>query len=173
SWWTCEDWPSAWTPRPPHPHFEPARVCVPDWLGTAVFVASAVEVASFDWYTEPSFPQLPIRPGSAVLPNDEPPHPHRDLPGACSADDSANAAWPTFDSWPMAWTPGPLCVCVPVWVGTAVFVASADDVASFDCVTLPPWHALHTRTGSAELPAPICFADESAALSWPTFDSWP
>ena len=93
-----------------------------------MFVASAVEVASFDWVTLPPLPGLHTRTGSAVL-----------LAPTCFADESAALSWPTLDSWPRAWTAGPEqphdepdCVCVPVWVGVAVLVASAVEVASFD-----------------------------------------
>ena len=66
------------------------------------------------------------------MPNDAP-HPQRDSPGSWSADDAAKAACQIAESWASACTPLPDCVCVPVSVVGALFVAEADESASFDC----------------------------------------
>src|SRR5437879_1819599 len=136
SWWTSDCWPSACTLNPLQPHLGDCCVCVAVCVGTARFDASAVEEASFSCVRAPSLPELPIRTGSAELPN-EPPQPHSERPGSWSADDAANAPCQIDDFCPSACTPLPACVWLPDWVVGASFDADAVDSASFDCDTVP------------------------------------
>jgi hypothetical protein len=150
SWPTSLVWPAAWTAgADEQPHDEPDCVCVAVWVTGAVFVASAVEVASFDWVTLPSFPQLPMRIESAEFDG-----------WICVADEAAIAPWSTSLFWIPDWTAEPvplhphgepLCVCVAVWLTGAVFVAFAVESAVFDCDTDPPFPGLSTRTETFEL----------------------
>jgi hypothetical protein len=49
----------------------------------------------------------------------------------------------------------------------AVFVADAEDSASFSCVSDPSFPYDPMRIGSLELEAPSWFADEAANAPWP------
>src|SRR6476660_8779263 len=149
-----------------HPHLEDSCVCVAVCVGEATFDALALEEASFSCLSAPSLPPLAIRTGSAELPN-EPPHPHSDRPGSWSADDAANAPCQIDDCCPSACTPLPACVWFPDCVVGALLAAEADDSASFDCDTVPPFPQLAMRIGPLSFVAPICFAEENPAASWP------
>src|SRR5919198_1163867 len=137
-------WPIAWTAVPlEQPQPEAACICVPVWVTGAVFVAVAVDSASFSWLTEPSLPPEPIRTGSFVF----------DAP-TWKAEDAEPASCPIVLDWSIDCTPGfvvhPHGEPTPVWlvvcVTGAVFCALAEDVASFDCDTEPPLPGLRTRT---------------------------
>ena len=54
-----------------------------------------------------------------------------------------------------------------------MFDAEADDSASFDCETDPPFPLLAMRIGPLSLRAPTCQADESASASCPIQLDWP
>src|SRR5579862_1493668 len=150
--WTAE-------PVPLQPQEEPLCVCVADWLTGAVFVASADESAVFDCDTEPLLPGLSTRTEMFEL-----------LGWSCVADDRPSAPWLVSASCFDDCTP-PL---PPVWealcVVVAEFVASAFEVASFDCVTLPSLPGLRTRTEMFELLGSTCLADEAATAVWSVDD---
>src|SRR5579859_5699086 len=149
--WTAE-------PVPLQPHEEPLCVWIEDWLTGAVFVAWADESAAFDWFTEPPLPGLRTRTDVFEL-----------LGLSCVADERPSAPWLVSASCFDDCTPPP-----PVWeepcVVVAEFVASACEVASFDCVTLPSLPGLRTRTEMFELLGSTCLADEAATAVWSVDD---
>jgi hypothetical protein len=66
----------------------------------------------------------------------------------------------------------PASVWLELCVVVAVFVASAFDVASFDCVTLPSLPGLSTRTEMFWFDGWIWVALEAAAAVWSVDDPW-
>jgi hypothetical protein len=54
-----------------------------------------------------------------------------------------------------------------------VFVAVAEDIASFDCETAPPFPQLSIRIGPLSFVAPTCVAEDKPIASWPISLDWP
>src|SRR5581483_10874205 len=134
----------------------------------AVFVAVEAESAVFDCETAPPFPALSMRTGPFVF-----------VAPSCAARESDNPSCPTSLDCPVAWTavpeqpqPPALC-CAAVCVTGAAFVASAREVASFDCVTEPSSPAEPIRTGVFVFVGAICSAVDAAMSVWSTVLVWP
>jgi hypothetical protein len=68
--------------------------------------------------------------------------------------------------------PQPPAVWLELCVVVAVFVASAEDVAVFDCDTVPSLPGLSTRTEMFWFDGWICVALEAAAAVWSVDDDW-
>src|SRR6266508_142145 len=148
-------WPAACTALPvlAQPQGLPGWLCITDWPTGAVFVAFAEDSASFSCDTEPPLPGLNTRTERFVFSG-----------CTCVAEDAASA--PCFvsalcvDDWTPPEPP-------PVWelpcVVGAELEASADEEASFDCLTLPSFPGLRTRTEMCELLGLTCFAEDVAA----------
>jgi hypothetical protein len=159
-------WPSTWMPVPAQPHEAAAFDCEPVWFVVAALAAVADEPAVFDCVTLPPLPALFTRTGAASF----------DAPD-CFAADAASAPCSVFASCFATWTPpaGPQAhgaelascfatgtrppvgphthgaepaPCVPCCVVVAVLPAAALEPAVFDCVTLPAFPGLSTRTST-------------------------
>jgi hypothetical protein len=124
----------------------------------AVFVADAEDSASFSCVSDPSFPYEPMRIGSLEL-----------AAPSWFADEAANAPWPISLDCPIACTAGlvllhpheePSWFWLVVCVTGAVFFAVAEDSASFDWDTEPPFPGLRTRTERFEFSGLTWVAEE-------------
>jgi hypothetical protein len=175
-------------PLQPHGLEPPVGSCEDDWFVELVFDASAVELAEFDWLTEPLSPGLSTRTSMFEF-----------VGSTCLAEEAAPASWAFPADWSEVWTlpPDPLVVVVGVaptdgtveagaqpqelppdcdwsldWSVEFVFVELAVEPAVFDWVTAPFEPGLSTRTGMFWLLAPTWFALESAAATWPFRADW-
>jgi hypothetical protein len=138
----------------------PLPVCEPVCETGALFAACADESTSFDWWTLPPEPSLPIRIGLASF----------DAP-LCVAELRAADAWCTSDVWPVNCTPDP-ADCVAVCDVGAAFEAAPCDAASFAWETEPAPPVLATAAGSAAFAGADCRVAEPASEPWSPVADW-
>jgi hypothetical protein len=120
-----------------------------------VFSAFAEDSASFDWDTEPPSPGLRTRTERF------------EFSGLTWVAEDRPVAFCVVSAFCVEdWTPEPLPAWELPWVVAAVFVASADEDASFDCVTAPSLPGLRTLTEMFELLGWTWVADDAAAAVW-------
>jgi hypothetical protein len=198
SWCVSAFWSLDWTPPvPPHPHDDPLCVWVADCGVVAVLPEVAEEAALFVCVSEPAagargatgagaHPQddpsgaPPIEIGSETLPNPDPPQPHSDRPGSCSAFEAARLSWLVSAFWVLDWTPpvplqpheDPLCVWVADCGVVAVLPEVAEEAALLVWLTLPLLPGLNTRTETLLLLGATWVASDSAAECWSVSACW-
>jgi hypothetical protein len=132
----------------------PDPLCVDVCVTGAEFCAFAEDSASFDCDTEPPSPGLKIRTETFEFSG-----------WTCLAEDRAADSCEVSAFWVDDCTPEPLPVCEEPCVVAAVFVASADEEASFDWLTAPSLPGLRTRTEMFEFSGWSWVADDAASAA--------